>query len=301
MRFATIIRYSEKGLIKLIPTLLFQLCLVAQFLYSQSLPNKTEQLKNYYLTNLDDSSLNYQDVTSFLNEYYLTHDNGKGSGYKQFERWKIRNQHFYDQSGNRIIEGIKSNKKSINIQSIDLFNWYDLGLDSIHNQAGLIEDLAYGNNNRLYAVAQGGGIWISDDSGVSWESLELLNSADQKRFVLDYSCIDLYTGSSGEDIIYAGGQNVPLIKSIDSGDTWQVVYANTSNTIREIRISPLNTNLIVAATSNGILKSADGGLTWTSFAVGNSLEDIAFKPTDDNVIYATGYQKYMSVWRTPTI
>lgn len=293
MRFATITRYSDRGLIKLIPTLLFQLGILAQVLYCQGLPDKTEQLKNYYLTNLDDSSLNYHDVTSFLDEYYLTHHNGKGSGYKQFERWKIRNKHFYDQTGKRIITRIKNDKKSSNIQSIDLFNWTDLGLDSIYNQAGLIEDLAYGNNNRLYAVAQGGGIWISDDSGVNWESLELINSSDQKRFVLDYSCLDLFTSSSGEDIIYASGQNVPLIKSIDSGDSWQVVYANTNHTIREIRISPLNTNLVVAATSNGILKSSDGGLTWTTFAVGNSLEDIAFKPTDDNVIYATGYQKYI--------
>ena len=255
--------------------------------------DKTEQLKDYYLNNLDDSSLNYYDVTSFLNKYYSSHEKGKGSGYKQFERWKIRNKHFYDHSGERMIECIKSNKKSNNVQSLDLFHWEDMGLDSIYNQAGLIEDLAYGTNNTLYAVARGGGIWKSFDSGVTWESLHLVNSLNDKRFVLNYSCIDLYTNNIGEDILYAGGQDVPLIKSTDSGNSWKIVYENEGNTIREIRISPLHSNTIVAATTNGILKSTDAGISWTSFADGISLEDVAFKPTDDNYIYATGYHKYI--------
>jgi len=293
MRLTSNIFFSHWGLHRLILLFLFQFLLISEKLYSQTPSDKTEELKDFYLNNLDDSSLNYQELTTFLDEYYLTRDKGKGSGYKQFERWKIQNKHFYDHKGERIIDCIKSDKKSKKMQVLELFNWIDLGLDSIFNQAGLIEDLAYGKNNRLYSVARGGGIWISDDGGTTWESLQLVNSADNKRFVLNYSCIDLYTSNAGEDIIYAGGQNVPIIKSTDSGNSWQIAYDNEDYTIREIRISPLNTNVIVAATSNGILKSSNSGSSWTFFADGISLEDVAFKPTNDNVIYATGFKRYI--------
>jgi len=293
MRLTDNICFGHWRRMNYIPLIFVQFLLITHGINSQVLSDNTEKLKDYYLNNLDDTSLNYRDVSAFLDNYYSSHANGKGSGYKQFERWKIKNKHFYDGLGERIIECIKNDKKSKSTQSLEMFKWEDLGIDSIYNQAGLIEDLAYGTNNSLYTVARGGGIWKSFDNGITWESIHLVNSANDKRFVLNYTCLDLYTNNLGEDIIYAGGQDVPLIKSTDSGNSWNIVHQNEGNTIREIKISPLQTNIIVAATSNGILKSSDDGLSWTSFADGISLEDIAFKPTDDNTIYATGYRRYI--------
>ena len=71
-----------------------------------------------------------------------------------------------------------------------------------------------------------------------------------------------------DDIVFAGGYGGSLVRTGNAGSTWESISIGSSNWINEIHFTSAANGWI--ATSSGssnpaqILKSTDGGLTWTS-------------------------------------
>ena len=65
---------------------------------------------------------------------------------------------------------------------------------------------------------------------------------------------------------YCGYQNV--FKSTNQGNTWTII-SNFNTTLDEIKVSPLNPNIIFATSTNAIWKTSNGGTTWSNITPTN--------------------------------
>ena len=80
------------------------------------------------------------------------------------------------------------------------------------------------------------------------------------------------------NILYAGSAAGSTWKSTNGGATWKCLYDNMPNlSVTDIKVNPLNGNTIYVLTgdvdgsdeySTGVIKSTDGGTTWTSIGPG---------------------------------
>lgn len=105
------------------------------------------------------------------------------------------------------------------------------------------------------------------------------------------------------NVLYIGAADGGVWKSTDAGSTWQWVTRNEATTaIGAVAVDPNDENIVYAGTGEanfaqhsrygiGLLKSIDGGATWTTYAKetfqGRTFSKIVIDPTDTSVIYAS--------------
>lgn len=118
-------------------------------------------------------------------------------------------------------------------------------------------------------------------------------------------CTDLAIDPNNSQVLYlATGDgygsdtySIGILKSTDGGLTWNTtgLVWNVSQTrrIRRLIIHPTNSNLLIAATTNGIYRTTNGGQNWSQVQSGN-FYDLEFKPGEPTTVYATSTQFYRS-------
>jgi len=159
------------------------------------------------------------------------------------------------------------------------------------------------DTNVIIAAGVSGGVWRSENFGGTWSRITPLN------VLPSVSCIVQDKRPGKTNIWYYGtgeaidaSQNIEgdgIYKSIDDGLTWNVLAStDTSNTVSytepfnivmNIAIDPFTTtqDIVYAATEQGIMRSTNGGATWTNTlqASGYFYTDVSVTPT--GVVYAT--------------
>ncbi len=158
--------------------------------------------------------------------------------------------------------------------------------------------------NIIYAAAASGGIWKSENAGLTWQPI-----FDEQ----DYASIGvLAINQQNPSIIWVGtGEgNVRnstsigggIYKSIDAGKTWKNMGLKGTERINRIALHPTNPNIAYAAAlgtlwsennDRGIYKTVDGGNTWQKILfVDNKTgaSDIKMDPTNPNKLYASMWQ-----------
>lgn len=111
------------------------------------------------------------------------------------------------------------------------------------------------------------GVWYSSDAGVNWSFKALQNATDRNVTAMTFS----KSGSS--EIVFAAtkwldGSTVKakLYQSTDAGTTWTVsadLYTQGSIAhVRALEVSPVNHNVIAAATDRGFAVSTNRGVNW---------------------------------------
>lgn len=160
------------------------------------------------------------------------------------------------------------------------------------------------NPSRWLIGGAQGGVWETLDSGANWTprtDSQVSLATGAIAFAPSNSSI-IYAGT-GEAVFsgdaYAGSG---LLKSLDGGNTWQLLAADifTKATFSDINVNPTNANILVVATSRGIagrepqtvaspptglLRSTDGGISWTLRQAGRAT-DIEVDPTSFSQQYA---------------
>ncbi|MHA2210534.1 MAG: WD40/YVTN/BNR-like repeat-containing protein, partial [Candidatus Thorarchaeota archaeon] len=137
---------------------------------------------------------------------------------------------------------------------------YGFRFSSIHT----IES-APSNEDILYAVKSGFGLFRSDDGGELWDFLA--------KSDVDYS-YTIAIHPTNPNIVYSGYNPKPfqdwamVRMSVDGGTTWQTVLNVTgSNGITSVAIDPNNPTTVYAGsigeTGGEIYKTIDAGLNWT--------------------------------------
>ncbi len=110
---------------------------------------------------------------------------------------------------------------------------------------------------RLFASACSG-IYRSIDGGSNWVRLNVPKSASDRTYFVAQD-------SKQNSMLFAGTTH-GLVRSLDSGDTWSKVW---SGQIRGIAFDIAHSNRVFLATDeSGILRSDDGGSTFTEMNLG---------------------------------
>lgn len=145
------------------------------------------------------------------------------------------------------------------------------------------------NPNTLYIGSSGGGPWKSTDGGATWSVLyndqPTLGVTDIAINPLNASTMYLCTGDANA----YDNPSMGLIKSYDGGNTWSttgITYTATDYTwLTSIIINKRDTNTLFLASTNGLLRSYNGGADWEEVRAG-SFKQVLYHPTDTNTIYA---------------
>jgi photosystem II stability/assembly factor-like uncharacterized protein len=171
------------------------------------------------------------------------------------------------------------------------------------------------NHNHVY-VANDGGIWSSNDNGVTWSFISRglvathfyvmgISQTPTLRYggsiqddngytfngVPDW--VSLAAGEGGyveydpsnEQVIYHDAWFSQLRKTTNGGATWNTLGIDTDTNYAEpLTISRSNSNLLLALKTTGaVSRSTNGGTTWTDVLnPGVSFSAVQFAPSDDH-------------------
>ncbi len=260
-----------------------------------------------------DMNINFYDIQKEANEYYSTRSTGKGSGWKQYKRWEWFTEPRVFPTGKRINhaqvwqEIEKFRKNNPENTKITRNNWTEIGPTYYTNVTGHwspglgrlnVITLDPTDPNIIYVGSPSGGLWKTIDEGQNWVPL----TDDQPVLGVSAIAID-YTNT---DIIYIGtgdkdandNYSIGVLKSTDGGNTWNTtgldwtIYQN--RTIAKILMDPLDPNILFAATTDGLYKTTDAGVTWTKKLSGD-IDDLEFKPGNSSIVYAITRKFYKSL------
>ncbi len=249
---------------------------------------------------MERTDISISDAETIANRYFDSAGTGRGTGYKQFQRWLYERKFHTDENGYYITPQTEWNnyiqsRNGLTPNAVTAGNWTELGpfgwnrTTSWNPGTGRISAMAIhpANESIIYVGSPGGGLWKSVNAGVTWQPLTDNNSQWMSIFSIT---ID----PAAQNIVYAGTSGSGVIKSTNAGATWAAAGAGPSGTIRKILIHPASANIVFACASNGIFRSANNGTSWTQVHTG-SKEDIEFKPGDMNIMYASGNDVVRSV------
>jgi len=159
--------------------------------------------------------------------------------------------------------------------------------------------------------SSGGNIWVHPGdpgriqvagsiSGSSRGSAALLKSNDggrtwaAKTFSSAYSgdCLCIAVDPANPNVVYAGawfyiltggGLYYNFFKTLDGGETWNVIYGGAAPQV--IAIDPTNPARIYAGMSGGIYRSSDSGQTWSRNNGEASALRLAIDPANPDILY----------------
>lgn len=111
------------------------------------------------------------------------------------------------------------------------------------------------NNNLLMGTHNG--LFKSTDQGKTFQKVEVRGEVEALDFMN-------FAYDANNKIIYAGGHDLGVVKSIDGGVTWTKTDSGIQGTdIHALALNPLDSNrLYVFSVGNGVYGTKDGGKSW---------------------------------------
>jgi hypothetical protein len=271
--------------------------------------------------------LRLKDIEAEGKKYFEKHGTGKGSGYKQFQRWLYEQQFHVDEQGFILPEdsdwkaykkakpNLKKEKNNsagglapqspgespgaaeASAAMVTVNSWTEKGPDyksptsGWNPGVGRVTSIAVNpdNENEIYITSPGGGLWKTNNGGGQAGNWQPLTDNDNSLTSMFAVAID----PLNTQVVYAGSSGGRIIKSTDNGVTWADVGVGVTGHVWKIVPHPTTADIVFAATSNGIFRSEDGGATWARVQ-NTRKEDIEFHPTNRDIMYATGNDVYRS-------
>ncbi len=282
--------------------------LVAVVIYSNAFSQKWEEMRN-------DPNANFYDIQNVFNEYWKDKPvSERTPAYNEFKRW----EYFAEQ---RVFPSGDLSQLSLTAKNFKDFNdntnsqqakggsgnliasttWTAMGpfgnltytAFPTYGCAGRLDFLRIDPSNTLtiYGGGPTSGLWKSTDAGTSWSNLT--------QFLPVPGCSDLAIDPTNSNNLFLAtgdgnsqfSNSVGVLKSTDGGATWVstgLTYTISNNRhIYRLQINPLNPQILIAATNNGVFRTTNGGNTWAPVLMAN-VRDIEFKPFGPNTVYAAG-------------
>ena len=169
-----------------------------------------------------------------------------------------------------------------------------------------------GKPNLYYMGATGGGVFKTDNAGLSWQPI-----TDDYFAVGSIGSIAI--APSDPNVIYVGTGEGPIrgvttthgkgiYKSTDAGETWQLMGLDNRGQIPKIRIHPTNPDIAWAAVQGniwasneerGVFKTIDGGKTWQHVLKVNAdtgAADLIIDPSNPRILYASMWHHGRTPW-----
>ena len=183
------------------------------------------------------------------------------------------------------------------------------------NTSGRIDDIAVaqvrGEADAIYIATASGGVFKSANNGISFSpvfdgvdammsigAVAVAPSAPQTVWVGTGEANNRQSSSWGDGVY----------KSTDGGRTWARMGLEDSHCVGRIVIDPTNADDVYVAAcghlwgpnaERGVLKTTDGGRTWTKSLYvdeNTGATDIVIDPANPRVLYAAMYQRQRRTW-----
>jgi photosystem II stability/assembly factor-like uncharacterized protein len=190
----------------------------------------------------------------------------------------------------------------------DSSQWESIGPTNI---GGRVLSLAIDpeNSDLLWAGSASGGLWKSTTGGrgaKAWTyvsmnypvlsvSAVVIDPVHPSVMYIGTGEISGYNlglvGTPGARTTYGLG----ILRSTDRGATWDTTGLNwtfnLNRSVQRIVINPKNTNVLYAATSEGVYKTFNAGRTWIRVLDTLMAMDVALNPVDTSIVYAACGQR----------
>ena len=162
----------------------------------------------------------------------------------------------------------------------------------------------------MFVGTASGGLWRSTDRGISWKPVF------DKQKVLSIGAIAI--DQHNPDIIWVGtGEGNPrnsvssgygLYRSLDGGDTWQLMGLEKTRNIYRIIVSPNNSDVVYvgaigspwgASPDRGLYRTEDGGKTWKKILYVNDqtgVADMVMDPSNPKKLFVAMWQYRRWPW-----
>ena len=178
-----------------------------------------------------------------------------------------------------------------------------LGPAAVGGRISAIDAVASDPNRIVVGVATGG-IWISDNGGVTWEPVfDNEAVASIGALAINQSNPDIIWVGTGESNVrnstsIGGG----VYKSVDGGTNWQLMGLRNSERIDRVTLHPTNPDIVYVAAMGtlwgpnsvrGVYKTEDGGDSWQRILYidqTTGATDIKMDPTNPEKLYAGMWQ-----------
>jgi photosystem II stability/assembly factor-like uncharacterized protein len=160
------------------------------------------------------------------------------------------------------------------------------------------------NAKILYAGAGGGGVWKTNDGGVTYNPIFEKHNQSIGAIAVD--------PKNPDQVIWVGTGEVwtrnsvtvgdGIYKSTDGGQNWTNMGLPNSERISSIKINPNNTNEVFVgvmgalwgnSSERGVYKTTDGGKTWEKIFYVNEFtgcSDVTMDPKNSSVLYASFWE-----------
>ncbi|WP_064197468.1 MULTISPECIES: VPS10 domain-containing protein [Emticicia] len=169
------------------------------------------------------------------------------------------------------------------------------------------------NPMTYYFGSTGGGIWKTEDAGISWK-----NISDGQLKTGSVGAITV--AESDPNVLYVGMGEHPvrgmmtshgdgIYKSTDAGKTWKNIGLEKTKHIAAVRIHPTNPDVVYVAAQGalhgpsedrGIYRTTDGGKTWQKIFyvdANTGCADLSMDMTNPRILYAAMWQHRRYPWK----
>ncbi|MSO49214.1 MAG: hypothetical protein EXQ49_04830 [Acidobacteria bacterium] len=194
-------------------------------------------------------------------------------------------------------------------------NWSYIGMTNISGRFSDVAVADRGASRRIYAGSCCGGVWASDDLGLTWQAVfdKEASTATGALAVAPSNPDILWVGTGESNIFRSSYTGVGMYKSTDNAKTFQHMGLIDTGTIGRIVAHPTDPDTVYVASAGqewvenemrGVFKTTDGGKTWAhvlKISPKTGVNDLAMDPQDPNTLYAGAWQRQRRKWNDPRV
>ena len=171
-------------------------------------------------------------------------------------------------------------------------------------------DVDLSNPERIFAGSASGGVWLSENGGISWSPVfdEQNTLAIGSIKINQKNPSEIWVGTGEGNPRNSNNTGRGIFKSVDGGKTWRNMGLENTKNIHRIIIHRDNPDIIFAASpgspwgptkERGVYKSTDGGKTWRNILYTNELTgaaDMITDPDNPNKIIVAMWEHQREPW-----
>ncbi len=171
-------------------------------------------------------------------------------------------------------------------------------------------DVDLSNDNRIYIGSASGGVWLSENGGISWKPMfdEQNTLAIGSIKINQKNPSEIWVGTGEGNPRNSLNTGNGIYKSLDGGKTWKNMGLKNTKTIHRIVINELNPDIVYAAClgspwgkseDRGVFRTKDGGKTWEKILYVNDLTgaaDMVVDPKNPNKIIVAMWEHLRQAW-----
>ncbi len=132
----------------------------------------------------------------------------------------------------------------------------------------------------LYATSESGGtVYKTTDNGANWHPIS-------DSITVNMGPREVEVSPTNPDLLYLGTK-YKIFKTTTGDHRFEEVYNSSSSIdVATIIIDSTDNDIVLAGSNDGVLKTTDGGATWTKSLEGLRIYDLRYKPHSSSIVYS---------------